>query len=69
MVRDGRYLALVKQLTAPQSTEALRARVAAHIAGEQNPEFTAARIVRSSSDFDPAMPRFVTAFLTHFFGA
>ncbi len=69
MVRDRGYLALVKQLTAPQSAEALRARVAAYIAGEQNPEFTAVRVVRSPADFDPAMPRFVTAFLTHFFGA
>jgi 8-oxo-dGTP pyrophosphatase MutT (NUDIX family) len=68
MVRDGRYLALVKQLTAPQTAEALRARMTAYIAGEQNPEFTAVRIVRSRSDFDPAMPRFVTAYLTHFFG-
>jgi hypothetical protein len=69
MVREGRYLALVKRLSAPQSIQTLRARVTAHIAGEQNPEFTAVRVVRSPSDFDPAMPRYVTAFLTHSFGA
>jgi len=66
MVRDGCYLALLKRIAAPQSADELRARVMRHIAGEQRPEFTDVRIVRSPGDFAPAMPRFVTAFLTDF---
>ncbi len=66
MVRDGGYLALVKRLMSPQSAEALCARIMAYIAGEQRPEFTGIRILRSQADFDPGMPRFVTAYLRHF---
>ena len=66
MVRDGNYLALLKRVDAPQSAEDLRARIMAHIAGESRPEFAGIRIVRSPADFDPAMPRFVTAFLEEF---
>lgn len=65
MVRDRCYLALLKRLTSPQNAEALRARIMDHVGREERPEFTSIRMVRSPADFDPAMPPFVTAFLTH----
>jgi 8-oxo-dGTP pyrophosphatase MutT (NUDIX family) len=65
MVRDGRYLALLKRLTAPQSAATLHARIMAYIAGQERPEFSDIRIVRSPADFDAAMPRFVTAYLSN----
>jgi hypothetical protein len=40
----------------------------AHLAGEAQPELCDIRIVRGPTDFEEAMPRFVTAFLTKFFG-
>jgi hypothetical protein len=36
-----------------------------HLAGEAAPELRDIRIVRSVSDFDPMMPEFVTAYLSH----
>ena len=65
MVRDRCYLALLKQVTSAQPAVELRARVMDHISREQKPEFVGIRIVRSPADFDPAMPRFVSAFLTY----
>ena len=38
-----------------------------HLAREPQPELADIRIVRSPADFDPAMPRFVTAFLAQRF--
>jgi hypothetical protein len=66
MVREGSYLALVKRLRAQQSAEALRARIMAYLAAERHPEFIAIRIVRSAADLDSAMPRYVRAYLRHF---
>ncbi len=66
MVRDRCYLGLLKQLTSPLLAAELRARVMHHISHERRPEFVGVRLVRSLADFDPAMPRFVTAFLTHY---
>jgi hypothetical protein len=40
-------------------------RILAHLAREAQPELAGVRIVRSPADFDPMMPPFVTAFLTH----
>jgi hypothetical protein len=34
-----------------------------HLASEQQPELADIRIIRAHKDLDPAMPRFVTAFL------
>jgi 8-oxo-dGTP pyrophosphatase MutT (NUDIX family) len=64
-VRDGGYIGLLKTLTARQSADELRGRIMRHIEHEQRPELVDIRIVRSPADFDRAMPRFVTAFLTH----
>ncbi|MGB6537006.1 MAG: NUDIX hydrolase [Xanthobacteraceae bacterium] len=63
MVRDGCYLALLKQVASRSSADELRLRIMGHLAREQQPEFVDIRIVRSPADFDPAMPRFVTAYL------
>lgn len=65
MVRDRRYLALLKRVTSQSNAGELRAHIMRHLAREQRPEFVDIRIVRSPADFEPAMPRFVTAFLTY----
>ena len=64
-VRDGNTLALVKRLRARQNAQELRDRIMKHIESEERPELVDIRILRSAADFDPAMPRYVTAFLTH----
>jgi 8-oxo-dGTP pyrophosphatase MutT (NUDIX family) len=64
-VRDGGSMALVKTLRAQQNAQQLRSRIMRHIASEERPELVDIRILRSAADFDPAMPRYITAFLTH----
>ena len=64
-VVDGPRIALMKVLQAHDPAEVLRRRVLKHLAHETTPELADIRIVRSRSDFDPMMPRFVTAFLDH----
>ncbi|MGH6670960.1 MAG: NUDIX hydrolase, partial [Xanthobacteraceae bacterium] len=66
MVRDRCYLALLKRVIAPHKADDLRARIMRHLARERRPEFVDIRTVRSVADLEPAMPRFLTAFLTHF---
>jgi 8-oxo-dGTP pyrophosphatase MutT (NUDIX family) len=66
-VVDGALIAQIKVLRSNQSAEALRARMLEHLARERQPELADIRIVRSAADFDPAMPRFVTAFLAQRF--
>ena len=63
MVVDGALIAQIKVLRSAESAEALRARVLAHIASERRPELSDVRIVAKLADIEPAMPRFVTAFL------
>jgi len=58
----------VKLLRSVESAEALRARMLTHLEREAQPELCDIRIVRGAADFDPAMPRFVTAFMEHRFG-
>lgn len=67
-VVDGSLIALIKTLRSPNDAEVLRGRMLAHLASEAQPELSDIRIVRGPADFDPAMPRFVTAFLRHHFG-
>lgn len=62
-VVDGGLIALIKVLRYAQAAEPLRARILEHLAREAQPELADVRIVRGPADFDPAMPRFVTAFL------
>lgn len=68
VLRDRRFLAFVKVVTASENADALRARVMRHLAGEQRPEFVDIRMVRSPADLEPAMAPFVTRFLTNFWG-
>ena len=63
MVRDGCYLGLLKDLTAPQSAAELRERMLRHNASEPQPEFADVRIVRGPQDFHPRMPPFMIAYL------
>jgi hypothetical protein len=67
-VVDGALIVQIKLLRANESAEALRARMLDHLAREAQPELAGIRIVRGPADFDPAMPRFVTTFLTYHFG-
>ncbi|HZD89236.1 MAG TPA: NUDIX hydrolase [Pseudolabrys sp.] len=68
MVVDGTLIAQIKTLRSRDSADTLRARALVHLASEQHPELADIRIVRGPGDFDPAMPRFVTAFLRDHFG-
>jgi 8-oxo-dGTP pyrophosphatase MutT (NUDIX family) len=61
----GARLALMKVLDADFSAADLQRRMREHIARDENPELADIRIVRGSADFDPMMPPFVTAFLSH----
>jgi 8-oxo-dGTP pyrophosphatase MutT (NUDIX family) len=61
----GQRLALMKVIQADRTAEALREEVLRHIATEARPELADMRIVRSPADFDPAMPDFVTAYLSY----
>lgn len=61
----GARLAVIKLLDARESAEALRARILDHIGSDAHPELSDIHIVHAPCDFDPMMPDFVTAFLTH----
>jgi 8-oxo-dGTP pyrophosphatase MutT (NUDIX family) len=61
----GPRLALMKAIQADIPAEALRAEVLRHLATEAQPELADIRIVRSPDDIDPAMPDFVTAYLSY----
>lgn len=65
LVCDGGHVALVKTLRARQNAHEIRSRIMKYIESEERPELIDIRIVRSADDFDRAMPRYVTAFLTH----
>ena len=64
-VDHGPRLALMKVIQADRPAEALREEVLRHLASEARPELADMRIVRSPDDFDPAMPDFVTAYLSY----
>ena len=64
-VLAGPRIAQVKTLHARETAAVLRARILAHLARQAQPELADIRIVRGPADFDPMMPPFVTAFLTH----
>ena len=64
-VLAGRRIALMKTLRARENADELRARIVAYLARQQQPELSDIRIVRGPADFDPMMPDFVRAFLTH----
>ena len=66
-VVDGPLISHVKLFRAHEPAEVLRTRALDHIARERKPELCDIRIVRAQTDVDPAMPRFVTAFLAQHF--
>jgi 8-oxo-dGTP pyrophosphatase MutT (NUDIX family) len=59
----GARIAQIKVLHARDTAAALRERAIDHLRREQRPELADIRVVRSLADLDPAMPKFVTAFL------
>jgi hypothetical protein len=61
----GPRIAQMKILRAREPAAALRARIRAYLAREQEPELSDMVIVRGPADLDPRMPLFVTAFLSH----
>jgi 8-oxo-dGTP pyrophosphatase MutT (NUDIX family) len=65
VVDRGPRIALMKAIQADRPAEALREEVLRHLATEARPELADIRIVRSPDDFDPAMPDFVTAYLSY----
>jgi 8-oxo-dGTP pyrophosphatase MutT (NUDIX family) len=61
----GPRIACIQVLQARAPAHELQARVLAHLAREPKPELSDILIVRSSADFHPMMPPFVTAYLEH----
>ena len=68
-VPAGVRLALVRVLAVPMPALELQRKVRAHLADEDIPELADLRVVRGPADFDPMMPAFVTAYLSHWFRA
>jgi hypothetical protein len=66
-VVDGALIALIKVFRSRQDADSLRARILGSLARQRQPELADICIVRGPVDFDPAMPRFVTAFLAQRF--
>jgi len=66
-VFDTSLIAHIKVLRSGESAAVLRARAIDHLARERQPELAGLRIVAGPADFDPMMPRFVTAFLAQRF--
>ena len=59
----GPTIAMIRILDVDGPAEALRARVEANLARQQQPELCAIHLVRGVNDLKAAMPRFVTAFV------
>jgi 8-oxo-dGTP pyrophosphatase MutT (NUDIX family) len=68
-VVDGPRVAVMKPVAMPLPAAEARARMLRHLASEKEPELSDIRIVRSAADLDPAMPRFITAYLTEMWSA
>ncbi|KWV61107.1 hypothetical protein AS156_27100 [Bradyrhizobium macuxiense] len=62
-IYTGPALAMMRILRADMPGEALRARIEANLARQDDPELAAIHLVRSRADLNTAMPRFVTAFI------
>ncbi|VIO78185.1 NUDIX hydrolase [Bradyrhizobium ivorense] len=62
-IYTGPALAMMRILRVGMSGEALRARIEANLAQQDDPELAAIHLVRSRADLTGAMPRFVTAFI------
>src|ERR1700722_5526070 len=68
-VVSGAAIAMMRILNVDSTGEALRARIEANLARQHQPELVAMHLVRATSDFTAAMPRYVTAFLERQFSA
>jgi len=62
-VVSGAAIAMIRQLNVDLTGEALRTRIEANLARQDQPELSAIHLVRAASDLTAAMPRFVTAFI------
>jgi hypothetical protein len=62
-VLAGPRIAHIRVLHARENSDALRARILAHLAREIQPELADIHIVRGRTDFDPMIQPFVKAFL------
>ena len=62
-VVSGPAIAMIRILQVDGSGEALRARIEANLARQQQPELSAIHLVHDRRDLTTAMPRFVTAFI------
>ena len=65
-VLAGPRMPVIKIVRSSESAEALRARILAHLAREEEPELADVIVVRGPADLDPRMPPFVKAFLIDF---
>jgi hypothetical protein len=62
-VFTGPAVAMIRILRVDLPGEALRARIEANLASQQQPELSAIHLVRGTGDLTASMPRFVTAFI------
>jgi 8-oxo-dGTP pyrophosphatase MutT (NUDIX family) len=62
-VISGAVIAMIRILNVDLTGDELRARIEANLARQHQPELAAIHLVRQTSDFTAAMPRFVTAFV------
>src|SRR5450631_3134868 len=62
-VVSGAAIAMIRILDVALAGEALRVRIEANLARQQQPELAAIHLVRGVDDLTAAMPRFVTAFI------
>jgi 8-oxo-dGTP pyrophosphatase MutT (NUDIX family) len=68
-VVSGAIIAMIRMLDVALAGEALRGRIEANLARQQQPELSRIHLVRGPRDLTPAMPRFVIAYLERQFSA
>jgi len=68
-VVTGHSIAMMQILNLDMPGDAVRARIEANLADQDEPELSAIHLVRSMDDLTPTMPRFVTAFVAQQFAA
>lgn len=68
-VVTGRAIAMMQILRLHVPGEAIRARIEANLAEQDETELSAIHLVRGMDDLTPTMPRFVTAFIAQHFAA
>jgi hypothetical protein len=54
---------MIRLLRVDRTGDVLRERIERSLASQQQPELSAIHLVRRAHDLNPAMPRFVTAFI------